>query len=97
MFVVIFTGQAAASNVVISSSSLKFYDMNNSLFSAVALTKPTYAATIFANWSKGNQSPKSDVCDVVWSCGHRTAPIGSKSSDGTDVPTFVPLRIIAQG
>jgi len=80
-----------------SMFTFKFAAGNDAIIITVASTEPSRVTPCsFADRPDGNQSSKSNICDI-YPVGHRAAPIGSWSSGRTDVPASVLLRTIAWG
>lgn len=76
-------------------AGLKIADINNTVISTITTTNPKcISVNVFAEWFDSNQSTISYAC-YIQSRGHRTAPIGSRSSDEVDVQAPTSLRILA--
>jgi len=93
-----FSNHTTASSLPATAFSSKLSGRNNDLIPTIALAKPKdITINSFTDRSYSNQSPKSDVCDIYRSCGHRAAPSVRMSSSGIGVAASIPLRIVAGG
>src|SRR5215831_6309865 len=72
----------------------KFVCNSNMFFAAITLAKPShFTMFVCADSLKRNQSSKSYICDI-YMVGHRTVPVGSRSSSEAGAHTPASLRII---